>query len=52
MTGAAPNPVVDRCHDALALDVASSAAVQEAQQVAVHLLCTAFDRRVGGAVPT
>jgi D-sedoheptulose 7-phosphate isomerase len=45
MTGPAPNPLVVRCHDAVALDVESSAAVQEAQQVAVHLLCAAFDRR-------
>jgi D-sedoheptulose 7-phosphate isomerase len=48
MTGPAPNPLVERCHEALALDVASSPAVQEAQQVAVHLLCAAFDRRVAG----
>lgn len=48
MTGPAPNPVVARCHDAVALDVESSAAVQEAQQVAVHLLCAAFDRSVAG----
>ena len=49
MTGPAPNPLTDRCHEALALDVASSPAVQEAQQVAVHLLCAAFDRRVAGS---
>jgi len=47
MTGPAPNPLAMRAHDVVALDVASSAAVQEAQQVAVHLLCSAFDRRVG-----
>ena len=45
MTGPAPNPVVSACDDAIALEVASSPAVQEAQQVAVHLLCSAFDRR-------
>ena len=49
MTGPAPNPLADRCHEALALDVASSPAVQEAQQVAVHLLCAAFDRRISGS---
>jgi D-sedoheptulose 7-phosphate isomerase len=48
MTGRAPNPVVELCHDAIALDVASPAAVQEAQQVAVHLLCAAFDQRAAG----
>jgi D-sedoheptulose 7-phosphate isomerase len=46
MTGQAPNPLAMRCHDTVALDVPSPAAVQEAQQVAVHLLCAAFDRRV------
>jgi D-sedoheptulose 7-phosphate isomerase len=46
MTGPAPNPLAIRCHDTVALDVPSSAAVQEAQQVAVHLLCAAFDERV------
>ena len=46
MTGPAPNPLALRCHDTVALDVPSAAAVQEAQQVAVHMLCAAFDRRV------
>jgi D-sedoheptulose 7-phosphate isomerase len=46
MTGPAPNPLAMRCHDTVALDVPSPAAVQEAQQVAVHMLCAAFDRRV------
>jgi D-sedoheptulose 7-phosphate isomerase len=45
MTGPAPNPLAERSDDAVALDVASSAAIQEAHQVAVHLLCAAFDRR-------
>jgi phosphoheptose isomerase len=46
MTGPAPNPLAMRCHDTVALDVPSPAAVQEAQQVAVHMLCAAVDRRV------
>lgn len=45
LTGPAPNPLALRCHETVALDVASAPAVQDAQQVAVHLLCTAFDRR-------
>jgi D-sedoheptulose 7-phosphate isomerase len=49
MTGPAPNPLADRCHDAVALEVASPAAVQEAQQVAVHLVCSAFDQRTVGS---
>jgi D-sedoheptulose 7-phosphate isomerase len=48
MTGPAPNPLAVRCHDTVALDVPSAAAVQEAQQVAVHMLCAAFDGRVAG----
>ena len=43
LTGRAPNPLADCCDDTLALPVASSAVVQEAQQVVVHLLCDAFD---------
>jgi D-sedoheptulose 7-phosphate isomerase len=45
MTGPAPNPLAVRADDVVALDVPTAAAVQEAQQVAVHLLCAAFDRR-------
>lgn len=50
MTGPAPNPLAVRCHDTVALAVPSAPAVQEAQQVAVHMLCAAFDRRVVGAM--
>jgi len=46
MTGPAPNPLALRCHDTVALDVASPPVVQEAQQVAVHILCDAFDQRI------
>jgi len=43
MTGELPNPLGVQVDDVLEVTAASSAAVQEAQQVAVHLLCHAFD---------
>jgi D-sedoheptulose 7-phosphate isomerase len=46
MTGAAPNPVVATCDDALIVDASTTAAVQEAHLVAVHLLCEFFDEVV------
>jgi glycosyltransferase involved in cell wall biosynthesis/phosphoheptose isomerase len=46
LTGAAPNPLADVCHECIALDCASTATVQELHQVAVHLLCGAVDREV------
>jgi D-sedoheptulose 7-phosphate isomerase len=43
MTGALPNPLGARADDVLDVDASSTAAVQEAQQVLIHLLCRAFD---------
>ncbi|MFN0091776.1 MAG: SIS domain-containing protein [Acidimicrobiales bacterium] len=52
LTGPAPNPLALRCAEAVragepvaaaALRAATTAAVQEAQQVAVHLMCLLFD---------
>jgi D-sedoheptulose 7-phosphate isomerase len=47
MTGPSPNPLVDAAHDALVVPATSTAAIQDAHQVAVHLLCAAFDAVVG-----
>jgi type III pantothenate kinase len=47
LTGAAPNPLADLVHEAVALDCASTATVQELHQVALHLVCGAVDREVG-----
>jgi glycosyltransferase involved in cell wall biosynthesis/phosphoheptose isomerase len=47
LTGAAPNPLADLVHEAVALDCASTATVQELHQVALHLICGAVDREVG-----
>jgi phosphoheptose isomerase len=46
MTGPAPNPVADVADEVLAIDVASTTAVQEAQLVAVHALCAALERHL------
>ncbi|MEV4333161.1 SIS domain-containing protein [Streptomyces sp. NPDC049597] len=52
MTGPAPNPLAEAADDALCIDAPSTATVQEAHLVAVHLLCECFDAasHVAGAV--
>jgi len=45
-TGPAPNPLAEVCDEALTLDCASTATVQELHQVAIHMLCGAVDREV------
>ncbi|MCB5179179.1 SIS domain-containing protein [Streptomyces sp. SMC 277] len=52
LTGRSPNPLAEVADEALCIDAASTATVQEAHLVAVHLLCEAFDtalERAGGA---
>lgn len=46
LSGAAPNPLVGRSDEALAVPAPSTAAVQAAHLVAIHALCAAFDARV------
>jgi D-sedoheptulose 7-phosphate isomerase len=46
ITGPAPNPLATACDDAIALPGAA-ANVQEAELVALHALCVAFDALVG-----
>ncbi|WP_369212291.1 D-sedoheptulose-7-phosphate isomerase [Streptomyces flavofungini] len=43
LTGPGPNPLVDAAHDHLSVAGDTTATVQEAHLVAVHLLCEAFD---------
>jgi len=43
MTGPAPNPLADAVDDVVAVPCATTSTVQDVQQVAVHLLCLAFD---------
>jgi D-sedoheptulose 7-phosphate isomerase len=47
VTGPSDSPLASAA-ETIQLQGASTAAVQEAQQVVVHLLCAAFDRYVGG----
>jgi hypothetical protein len=47
MTGPAPNPLAARCDDTLCLP-GRTATVQEAQLVAVHLLCLAVEAALPG----
>ncbi|EXU69396.1 phosphoheptose isomerase [Streptomyces sp. PRh5] len=54
MTGPRPNPLAFRADDALCIGSDSTATVQEAHLVALHLLCETFDHEIGvvdGAVP-
>lgn len=46
LTGPAPNPVSERCDDALTVDAPHTATVQEVHQVVIHLLCAAIDAAV------
>jgi D-sedoheptulose 7-phosphate isomerase len=46
LTGPAPNPLEGSADEALCVDAAASATVQELHLVAVHMLCESFDRTV------
>lgn len=46
MTGQGPNPLADVADEALTVQAADTATVQEVHQVAVHLVCEAFDEAV------
>ncbi|MFF6779808.1 SIS domain-containing protein [Streptomyces sp. NPDC012510] len=47
LTGPAPNPLATVADEALCVDAAVAATVQELHLVAVHMLCESFDRAVG-----
>ena len=49
LTGAAPNPLAEACDDALSVEAAAVATVQEVHQVVIHLLCAALDRNLAAA---
>ncbi|WP_336320256.1 SIS domain-containing protein [Streptomyces lavendofoliae] len=46
LTGPRPNPLAEAADEALCVDAGSTATVQEAHLVAVHLLCEFFDAAV------
>jgi D-sedoheptulose 7-phosphate isomerase len=43
LTGPAPNPLSDAADDAVSVDAATTATIQEVHQVVVHLVCEAVD---------
>src|SRR5581483_7343679 len=53
LTGPAPNPLADACDEAVCVQVRDplllTATVQEAHEVALHLICLAFDSVIGAA---
>jgi D-sedoheptulose 7-phosphate isomerase len=51
LTGPAPNPLAEASDSAVCIDAPTTAAVQEAHQVVVHLLCLSFDEHVVGGAP-
>lgn len=46
LTGPLPNPLADVTTEVLAVSAGCTATVQEIHQVAIHLLCAAFDRHL------
>lgn len=49
LTGPAPNPLADRCDDAVCVEAATCATVQEAHLALVHVLCAAIESVVCAA---
>ncbi|MEU1545609.1 SIS domain-containing protein [Nocardia sp. NPDC005745] len=47
MTGPVPNPLAALCDDAVAVEAATTATVQEVHLVLVHALCSALDDALG-----
>ncbi|HEX6419177.1 MAG TPA: SIS domain-containing protein [Acidimicrobiales bacterium] len=47
MTGPAPNPLADAADEQLTIPCSGTPSVQDVQQVAVHLLCLAFEHAGG-----
>jgi len=46
-TGPAPNPLARAAHEALCVDAAFTATVQELHLVALHVVCAGLDRELG-----
>jgi D-sedoheptulose 7-phosphate isomerase len=51
MTGPRPNPLAARAQECLSIDSGSTATVQEAHLVALHMLCEAFDAVTSAPAP-
>ena len=50
LTGPRPNPLADAADEALCVDAAFTATVQELHLVALHIVCAALDKELG-AIP-
>jgi D-sedoheptulose 7-phosphate isomerase len=50
LTGPEPNPLAASSDEALCVEAAVSATVQELHLVAVHMICEAFDREIAARV--
>ncbi|TDD87712.1 D-sedoheptulose-7-phosphate isomerase [Actinomadura rubrisoli] len=47
VTGPGPNPLTEACDEAIAVDAAAAATVQEIHLAAIHLLCGVVDEALG-----
>ena len=52
LTGPAPNPLVELADDAVCVEAAATATIQEVHQVVIHLLCASVDVELGVALPS
>jgi D-sedoheptulose 7-phosphate isomerase len=52
LTGPGASPLGDACVDVLEIDAETTATVQEAHLVAIHLLCSAVDERIAAGIAT
>ncbi|MFD4393375.1 D-glycero-beta-D-manno-heptose 1-phosphate adenylyltransferase [Kitasatospora sp. NPDC058478] len=52
LTGPGPNPLSDVSDEAVSVDAAQAATVQECHLVAVHLLCAGIDTHLTGPAPS
>ncbi|WP_395109890.1 SIS domain-containing protein [Actinomadura sp. SCN-SB] len=47
ITGPGPNPLIEACDDAIAVDAHNTSTVQEIHLAAIHLLCGVIDQSLG-----
>lgn len=52
LTGPPPNPLCELADDAVCVEAAATATIQEVHQVVIHLLCASVDVELGVALPT
>ena len=52
LTGALPNALCELADDAVCVDAAATATIQEVHQVVIHLLCASVDVELGVALPS